>query len=350
MNKNKHILIKNIYYMLSYSFNALRQAHYEDMAKEEFENIHDLFAAILTKGVGLQIKRGLYREYLPQSEELATVRGKINLSQTIHSKISRKHKINCEYDELSEDNALNQILKATAIILIGHNHVDRTRKNELKKVMLFFSNISDIDLSTIKWGQLSFHRNNSTYKMLIGICQLIAEGMLLTTEKGIHKLATFIDDVRMHKLYEAFILEYYKKEHHWLKIDPPEIQWDIDDNVSEKLPRMISDVTLTHKNKTLIIEAKYYSRTLQQYYDAHTIRSMHLYQIYTYVKNKAAKFPHQNVSGILLYARTDEFVLPNNSYNMGGNNINVRTLDLNKEFSCIASELDEIVSKLLVDL
>jgi len=348
MNKNNHVLIKNIYYMLSYAFKALKQAHYEDMAKEEFENIHDLFAAILAKGIGLQIKRGLHREYLHQAEELATVRGKIDLQQTIRNRISKKHVINCEYDELSEDNVLNQILKATALLLIKHDRVDRVRKEDLKKVMLFFSNVSDVDLSAIKWTQLSFHRNNSTYQMLIGICRLVAEGMLLTKEKGVHKLAAFVDDEHMHKLYEAFILEYYKQEHPWIRIEPPEIQWDIDDGVFDRLPRMISDVTLTHGNKTLIIDAKYYSTILQQYYDAHTIRSMHLYQIYSYVKNKAAAFPHQEVSGLLLYARTDESIQPNDSYEMGGNTIGVQTLDLNKEFSSIAGELDEIARKFLI--
>ncbi len=348
MNKNDHILIRNIYYMLSYAFTALKQEHYKDVEREAFENIHNLFAAILAKGVGLQIKRGLHREYLPQNEELTTVRGKINLPQTIHSKIARTHVIHCEYDELSEDNTLNQILKATMATLIAHNRVDRTRKEELKKVMLFFSTVSDIDLVTIKWTQLSFHRNNSTYQMLVGICRLIVEGMLLTTEKGTHKLAKFIDGARMHKLYETFILEYYRQEHPWITIDPPEIQWAIDDGVFERLPRMRSDVTLTYGNKTLIIDAKCYSRILQQYYDAQTIRSMHLYQIYAYVKNKAANFPHQEISGLLLYARTDEAVQPDNSYAMGGNTIGVQTLDLYKDFSSIANELDEIARGLLV--
>ena len=49
MIKDKSIFIKNIYYMLSYAFSTLRQGGYESVAAEEFENIHDLFAAILSK-------------------------------------------------------------------------------------------------------------------------------------------------------------------------------------------------------------------------------------------------------------------------------------------------------------
>ncbi len=56
MIKDKSIFIKNIYYMLSYAFTTLNQGGYEDVATEEFENIHNLFAAILAKGISRQLK------------------------------------------------------------------------------------------------------------------------------------------------------------------------------------------------------------------------------------------------------------------------------------------------------
>lgn len=49
MIKDKSIFIKNIYYMLSYAFTTLNQGGYEDVATEEFENMHNLFAAILVR-------------------------------------------------------------------------------------------------------------------------------------------------------------------------------------------------------------------------------------------------------------------------------------------------------------
>ena len=54
--------------MLAYAFEILNQGGYEDIAVEEFENIHNLFAAILAKGIGRQLKQGLYREYIDKKE------------------------------------------------------------------------------------------------------------------------------------------------------------------------------------------------------------------------------------------------------------------------------------------
>ncbi len=52
--------------------------------------------------------------------------------------------------------------------------------------------------------------------------------------------------------------------------------------------------------------------------------------------------PHK-VSGMLLYAKTDKEVLPNNTYMMSGNKISVKTLDLDCDFSEIANQLNKIV-------
>ena len=72
--------------------------------------------------------------------------------------------------------------------------------------------------------------------------------------------------------------------------------------------------------------------------------SGNLYQIFTYVKNKEQEFGDQEhmVSGMLLYARTDEQIQPDGDYLMSGNKISVKTLDLNCEFSEMAGQLNGI--------
>lgn len=333
--------------MLSYAFTTLDQGDYEEIATEEFENIHNLFAAILSKGIGRQLKQGLYREYLNRKEDTVVARGKIDIPGTIQNKLARKRILTCEYDELSENNLLNQILKTTAMLLLRHTGVDTEYKNDLKKEMLFFSNVDTIDPSTVRWADIRFQRNNSAYRMLISLCQLILEGMLLTTDSGEYRLATFIDEQRMNRLYEKFILEYYIKECPQVTTTASQIQWALDDGVGTMLPVMQSDIMLAKGNTILIIDAKYYTHTTQVQYDIHTLHSGNLYQIFTYVKNKDAEFsnnPH-TISGMLLYAATDEDIQPNNSYQMSGNKISVQTLDLNQDFTEIATQLDAIVDE-----
>ena len=48
---DKNIPIKNIFYMLTYAFKELKHNNYEYISGEKFDNIYDLFAEILSKGI-----------------------------------------------------------------------------------------------------------------------------------------------------------------------------------------------------------------------------------------------------------------------------------------------------------
>lgn len=351
MTRDRKILIKNIYYMLSYAFTTLQESVYEDIQKEEFENIHNLFAAILSRGISLQLQQGLYKEYSSRMDDLTVIRGKINMPGTIRNKIANKIAVTCEYDELSENNLMNQILKTTVYLLLKQPNVKQKYKAELKKEILYFANVILIDPTGIQWNRLRFHRNNRTYRMLLAICQLIIEGTLLTTEQGEYHLSSFIDGQRMNRLFEKFILEYYKQEYAQnitvFSASASQIPWQLDDGNDAFLPVIQTDITLAYKEKVLIIDAKYYQHTMQTFFDVPTIHSDNLYQIFTYVKNKEVALqdtPHE-VSVMVLYAKTDEEVYPDNEYQMSGNRIMVKTLDLNREFGEIRRALDEIVKQ-----
>ena len=146
-------------------------------------------------------------------------------------------------------------------------------------------------------------------------------------------------------LYEKFILNYYIKEHPEIKAYAPQIDWQIDDGYDFLLPKMQTDVTLEYENKILIIDAKFYSNNILQNYGKDMHRTGNLYQIFSYVKNKQIEVQGKNVevSGMLLYARTTGSIQPDSDYVMSGNNISVKTLDLNQDFEIIKSQLDSIV-------
>lgn len=55
------------------------------------------------------------------------------------------------------------------------------------------------------------------------------------------------------------------------------------------------------------------------------------------------KLLSDEMSTMLLYAATDEAIQPDNVYQMSSNQISVKTLDLNQDFSEIAAQLKAIV-------
>ena len=340
------IPIQNIYYMLSYAFQILNEQGYKNIATEQFNNTAELMAAILEKGIAIQLKRGLGKEYIPQTEALSSLRGKIDIAESIKTQSMLRKQLICTYDEFSVNSIMNRIIKSTIEILLRSN-ISKQRKKNLRKLMLYFSEVDFIDLYTVNWN-VQYNRNNQTYRMLISICYLVVKGLLQTQSDGSTKLMDFLDEQRMCRLYEKFILEYYRREFkNQITANASRIPWQLDNDENSMLPVMQSDIMLQRDDRVLIIDAKYYEHSMQAQFNKHTLHSANLYQIFTYVKNKECSFDNREhiVSGMLLYAKTDEVVQPDNTFRIHDNEITVKNLDLNQDFSKISESLNSIVKK-----
>ena len=335
------IRVQNVYYMLAYAFKVLNEQGYKKIAAEDFENTADLLSAILIRGIGIQIKRGLKKDYVPKNEALSSLRGKIDITGSIKEQTFIRKQMICSYDVFSANAYMNRIIKTTAHILLKAD-VAKERKKAINKLMVYFAEVEPLNVKFINW-HLRYDRNNQTYGMLIAVCYLVVKGLLQTQSDGNIKLMDCLDESRMHSLYERFIREYYRREFPQINVSASQIPWQSDDDMRDMLPAMQTDIMLEARGKTLIIDAKYYAHATQSRYGVRSQHSGNLYQIFAYVKNKAAmKENPQSVAGLILYAGTDENITPNQTYSMSGNRIGVETLDLNQDFAGIRAHLDRI--------
>ena len=331
--------------MLSYAFKSLRENGYKSIETEDFNNVADLCSEILFKGVSSQIKQGLYKEYIPKTEKTSSLKGKIDFTASQKENTLINAQMICNYDDFSTNSYLNQIIKTTILYLI-RSDISPKRKKNLKKIIIFFSDVEGLDINNINW-KIRFTKNNKTYEMLISICELVINGLLQSQKDGSHKIMDYLDEQHMHRLYEKFILEFYRKERKELSANPIQIPWALDDDFDDMLPTMQTDITLTKDDKVLIIDAKFYAHSTMSQYGAQNLISGNLYQIFTYVKNEAEKVKSEGrtVAGMLLYAKTDDDIIADDkTYSMSGNTIVVRSLDLEQSFSGISKQLNAIAN------
>lgn len=334
--------------MLAYVYTDLIQRDYKDIEVQVFDNVGDILAVILFKTVSKQIKRGLIKEYVEDKGELETLKGRINIGESIKLKINNKNKLYCEFDRLSINNYLNSIIKTTMKVLILSKDISYQNKKNLKKLMVLFSDVDVIEINKIRWRNIKYNKSNTNYIGIINICYLVLSDLLLSTDDGQYRLARFFSENKMYNLYEKFVLKYYQKHYPNLNPRASKIKWNLDDESHEFLPEMKTDITLKNKDSVLIIDTKYYEKSMQtiDLYNSRTIHSNNLYQIFTYVKNRDID-KSGKVSGLLLYAKTNESIIPNGEYMMSGNKIMVKTLDLNIEFKFIAQSLNKIAEDLM---
>lgn len=330
--------------MLTYAFKELKRNNYEQIAGEDFEDIHELFAEILSLGIAHLLKQGLHRQYIIQEDELQTLRGKLSIQQTIKKRMTRDTHLVCQFDTFSENNIFNQILKSCVLLLLRHSDVSVERKAKLRRLMIYFEAVDEIPSTSIRWNALRYDRNTRTYQMLHSLCYFLLQSRLLSTESGDVKMARFSDD-HMNLLFQRFVMEYYKKKHPEYKAHAKQIMWNMceDEGFSTAmLPIMQTDITLSIAGRTLIIDTKYYGHTVQENMGKTSLISPNLYQIQAYVMNED-KYHTGLVDGMLLYARTDSGIQPNILFkNLDGNIFMARTLDLSQDFKIIEEQLDSI--------
>ena len=104
------------------------------------------------------------------------------------------------------------------------------------------------------------------------------------------------------------------------------------------LPLMRTDIVIRGHGRTLVINAKYYEHTLQSFYEAETVRSANLYQVFSYLKNlepRAGQDAH--AEGMLLYPLVQKALRLN--YEISGHSVRICTVDLNQRWSEIKREL-----------
>lgn len=331
--------------MLAYAWeNTLKHDGESLLDSEAFENIYNLLTSILVLGVKRLIKSGFVKGYIDFAEEMPMVRGRIDLNNSIKAQTLTRKQLVCVYDDFSANVLLNQIIKSTMIKLLSCQELDRKYRIQCKILLRSFTAVKAINTGSVSWGKINYNRNNHNYRLIINVCQLIHTGLITTEKTGNYKFASFIKDRAMARLYEKFVLNFYKRELTEYKVYPSIIEWQVDELPEDNLlPIMRTDIELISQDKKIIIDTKYYPNalTISNFGDSRTLISANLYQIFAYVKN--SEFAGR-VSGMLLYPTVDYEL--EQRYKMSGNEIHVNTVNLGLPFDEIKRRLLQIVKHL----
>ena len=342
-----HIPIENIYYLLSYAWNKLEEKDRLSVSLDGLASSLDLFAKVLLNGTRVLLKRGLEKSYITETVEIPGVKGKLELTATLKTGSHLKQKTICTMDEFSSDIISNQILASTLFRLLRIKEVGKDLKNEIKALIRMLPYVTPIEIERKDFRKVKYHSNNRIYSFLLNVCELIYDSTLPSEQKGEWNFIDFTrDEGKMNKLFEAFVLNYYKRHYPQWNISSRIMNWQFDavneDSDLNYLPQMRTDITIDKGHEKIIIDAKYYRETLATYYSSEKVKSVNLYQLFSYLINqRKGSDKSKNATGILLYPTI------NNEYNLEykyqSHPIHIKTVNLNMNWKLIEKRLDEII-------
>ncbi len=341
------IPIENIYYLLCYAWNKLDEKERVNVSIDDKTELLDLFAKILINATRSLLKRGIDKNYIDHTEELAGVKGKLQLSQTLKRNLLFKQRTICTFDHFSSNILSNRILVTTIYRLTRTKDLDKKLKTDLVALQRMLSHIQQIELTVNLFKQIRLNRNNRFYGYIMNVCQIILENTLPTEKPGVYKFSDFTrDDRKMNQLFEAFIRNFYRIEQkRFPAVKKETILWkfEIEDTVSlHYLPRMETDITLENDKEKIIIDAKFYRETMVLNYNKEKIKSANLYQLFSYLLNQEdGTSKTQQATGILLYPTIENEY--NFQFRFQQHLIQIRTINLNSNWRNISKTLLQII-------
>ena len=162
----------------------------------------DILAKVFSKKLLNELQKGLYREYVSKEEALSTIKGKTLISKSIKENTINKNKMNCKYDEFTEDNLFNAILKrAISVILFSIKNDDV--KKELNIINNVLNDISDIYIPNNIILNYKLNRMNNRFLECFTLAKLIL--LNSSMDKSLGKENGFSILFEMNYLYEDYI-------------------------------------------------------------------------------------------------------------------------------------------------
>lgn len=341
------IPIQNIYYLLCYAWDKLEARDVVNVSANDASDLLDLFAKVLVSGTTYLFKRGLDRYYIDREEAYCGIKGKFLVDASLKRNSLITNRTICAFDEFSFDILHNQIVKTTCLRLLRAPSLNSQLHDQLKKLLIKFPPVNEIVLQPRIFTQVRLNKNNYFYDFVLKICEIIFCSTLIDEKTGTLKFRDFLrDETRMAHLFEAFVRNFYRRELSEFKVTREDIYWNfksINCSTAQFLPKMQTDISLTSQNRKIIIDTKYKSETLQQYFDAEKIHSANLYQLFAYLKNIESKDElGPACEGILLYPTVNRDIYL--EYAHENHKIKICTLNLNQHWKKIESDLKNLVN------
>lgn len=154
------------------------------------------------------LRKGMPRSYVPQYEERPSLRGRLNTERQFSTLAAAPHRLACDFDELSPDIPLNQVMKAALKRLAS---VSRRGKNQrrLRELAFTYADIEDVRPSVLRLDLIVLNRSNGRWRDLLNFARLLLGDKLQTTNSGSSDGHALLFE--MSALFETYVAKLLKR-------------------------------------------------------------------------------------------------------------------------------------------
>jgi 5-methylcytosine-specific restriction enzyme subunit McrC len=206
--------VGNLFRMLEVAYNLRSFRLFDgEIAIESLDDVYERIVSILSRRVLDRVRKGLYRSYLDDAEDLPYVRGHIDVVGVALNSMRGVPRIPCRYQEHTADLDDNRILLWT-LQQVRHQGLQQTKvRIELDRARRALGGtITLAHFSSTDCVYRFYHRLNDDYAPMHGLCRFILEQAGPGIQAGDRTFIPF--QLYMPNLFESFVAE-------WLRANAP---------------------------------------------------------------------------------------------------------------------------------
>lgn len=329
--------------------------HDDDLTKADrySDSILEVLIRLFCQKLWQCVRRGMVRRYEVQRENLSTLRGRLSISDQIRHNLARPDRLACIFDEFTEDNPLNQALKAALRVL---SKVARSQQSqrEVAELLFCFHGVDDVTPRAVDWGKIKTDRLSSRYRPVLSMARLFIEGASPDVMSGTGDGFALLFD--MNVLFERYIGSVVKRVfggagirislqgpvRHLARVETGAAAFQLKPDV----------VASGVDGIEFVIDTKW--KRLKDRASKEGVTSSDIYQMYAYSTQYATKdvvllYPHHNDLGDWRPRRAQYWVNGiNGSHQDTGRRISVSTVDL-RDLQTVPKQLESIIFPTLLD-
>lgn len=192
----------NLIKMIAVILNLDLHAGDASLVDEASDSILETLIGLFCKQLWQAVRRGMVRKYETHEENLTVLRGRLMMATQLKLNLARPDRLMCKYDEFSENNHTNQVIKAALRLL---QRVARSQANQrsIAELLFCFHDVDDVASSEIRWHHAAANRLNVRYKPILSMARLFIEGRSPDVVSGGSEGFALLFD--MNELFESYV-------------------------------------------------------------------------------------------------------------------------------------------------
>jgi len=292
-DKNENIL-KNLIFMLSYTRKLEIKTSNADKLYASENPFIEILIREYAKSLSECLKRLTPKNYISEEDNLTYLKGKIKFAENIRLNACNQAKFYCEYDEFSENNALNQLFLFVSECLYNISKDSHNRKI-LKFIINYYSEVDLVRFDRFSAEKIRLSRNQELFRKPFMLAKMFIEKTSVDMSKNRFDSITMLWD--MNKLFEEFVFEIMKRMQEELqcKITAQMGRRLLRGDNSKKRNTFVDIMAEKDDGEKIVLDTKY-----KEFHGLSDVANADIFQVSAYC------LLHNATHAVLIYPRYDE--------------------------------------------